>query len=62
MRCHICDAHLSEDEIKYEENHKQWAPCKACIEACSIPFKVDFDNLGETDDYYIVDAAFDSSD
>ena len=36
MRCHICNNMLSEDEIKYEEDFQQYAPCRTCIDLSNV--------------------------
>lgn len=50
MRCYICDASLSDKEIKYERNYKAYAPCKRCIDASGVrSYDVDnsdLDSLG----------------
>lgn len=33
MRCHICDAGLSPDEIEFEHDHGNFAPCFVCRKA-----------------------------
>ena len=30
MRCHICDAHLNDDEISRNPQHDDWDPCRKC--------------------------------
>ena len=32
MRCNICDTRLSEDEINFEKDHGNYAPCRTCID------------------------------
>ena len=36
MRCNICDAILSKDEINYNTDHKRYDPCGTCL-AASTP-------------------------
>jgi hypothetical protein len=33
MRCAICDAWLSPDEMEFEHDHGNWAPCFVCKKA-----------------------------
>lgn len=30
MKCHICDADLSGDEIQWNNLHEDWDPCGTC--------------------------------
>lgn len=31
MRCHICNAELSPNEIKWSHAHNEWDPCNTCL-------------------------------
>lgn len=32
MRCYICDAQLSDEEVRFNRNHKDYDPCNVCKE------------------------------
>ncbi len=36
MRCNICDALLSPEEIKFETDYGRYAPCRRCIDASGV--------------------------
>lgn len=48
MRCHICDAALGEDEIKFNREHKDYDPCGRCLEVIRNVFGE------EEDDQYVL--------
>jgi hypothetical protein len=31
MRCHICDKTLSEKEVTFNRDTKEWEPCSTCL-------------------------------
>lgn len=39
MRCHICDTTLSENEISWNKDHKDWNPCGTCQEVIDNVFE-----------------------
>lgn len=41
MRCHICNNALSEKEIQFNRDHKDWDPCGTCLEVISDVFTHD---------------------
>lgn len=36
MRCNICDARLSPEEIEFERDFGRYAPCRRCIVASGV--------------------------
>jgi uncharacterized protein with PIN domain len=38
MRCHICNAVLSEPEIQWNKDHKDWDPCTTCQDVIESVF------------------------
>ena len=43
MRCHICDKTLADDEVQWNNDHKEWDPCGTCLTAISEVFNDDTD-------------------
>ncbi len=39
MRCFICDVVLSEKEVKFNTDHKDFEPCTSCIDAVNEIFE-----------------------
>lgn len=39
MRCHICDVSLSENEIQFNRDHKDFNPCGKCLEIIDNVFE-----------------------
>lgn len=33
MRCYICDKILEDDQVQYNEDHKDYDPCQTCLNA-----------------------------
>lgn len=38
MRCHICDAELSDKEIQFNRDHGDWDPCGRCLDVIGEVF------------------------
>lgn len=43
MKCHICNRQLSQEEIQWEKERQQWAPCYTCIQEADECFGADDD-------------------
>lgn len=43
MRCHICDAALTDEEVRWNRQHQDYDPCGVCREVIANVF-------GEEDD------------
>ena len=41
MRCHICNAVLSDQEIQWNKDHKDWDPCTTCQDIIESVFNDD---------------------
>lgn len=41
MRCHICNAQLSDSEVQWNTDHEDWDPCTTCQEAIDNVFNDD---------------------
>lgn len=39
MRCHICDATLSAEQIQWNRDHEDWDPCGTCLEVINNVFE-----------------------
>lgn len=39
MKCHICDATLSESEVKYNRQAQEWEPCGVCLHIINEVFE-----------------------
>ena len=39
MKCFICDATLSKDEVRYNRDHQEFDPCGTCLQAIAEVFE-----------------------
>lgn len=55
MRCHICDAALTDEEVRWNRQHKDFDPCGVCREVIANVFgeEDDDDLLNQRDDVII---------
>lgn len=41
MRCHICNAVLTPEEVQWNSQHEDWDPCGRCLQAIEEVFNDD---------------------
>ena len=39
MKCYICDATLSDQEVQWNADHEEWDPCGTCLQIIEEVFE-----------------------